>query len=267
MPSLTPCRRLLATSLVVAATVGVGAGTSLGTAGPDNLAIVEASGSELAANFTGGGAAARAAWTVSSPAAGEVRLTLSAQPGVSLDAKWDLHASTGCTQTSARVVTCTATAATIDLHGMTGGQVLASTGAFNAYLIGGSGPDTLTGGSGNDRLRGMGGADAMTGGGGTDSADYTSHYPEEAAVRTQGVTVTLDGVANDGSSPYDGTGAASLGGDNAGAGIETILGTDHHDTLVGDAGDNLLTGYSGNDTIDGGLGSDRMQGSWGDDTL
>ncbi len=99
--------------------------------------------------------------------------------------------------------------------------------------------DTLTGDAASNILQGGAGDDTLDGGGGGDLASY-----EEAI---SGVTVSL----------------ASAGAQNTlGAGIDTLInienlrGSNHNDTLTGDAGDNTLEGMDCNDTLDGGAGAD-----------
>ena len=115
------------------------------------------------------------------------------------------------------------------------------------------------------------GNDVYTGGAGFDILDFRA---------TDGaVSVSLDGVANDGPAGQ---------ADNAGTDIENIKGGRGNDTLVGSSGRNLLEGFAGNDTLrggtparivtvpfglvgddtlDGGIGSDTMAGEGGDDLL
>jgi Ca2+-binding RTX toxin-like protein len=113
-------------------------------------------------------------------------------------------------------------------------------------LTGGGGTDTLTGGAANNVLDGGKGADVLSGLGGTDTASYSS--------RTLGVTVDIDGVADDGNS-YDGpTGAR----DNAEPDVENLRGGAGGDTLIGSAATNKLIG---------GLGSDILRGLDGNDTI
>jgi hypothetical protein len=82
------------------------------------------------------------------------------------------------------------------LTGGDGNDVLEG-GAGSDALVGGAGDDLLSGdgialaaGGGDDRLDGGPGADVLLGDGGLDLADYSS--------RTTAVSVTLDGVADDG---------------------------------------------------------------------
>ncbi|MCT4657422.1 MAG: hypothetical protein N4A65_16635, partial [Cohaesibacter sp.] len=108
--------------------------------------------------------------------------------------------------------------------------------------------DTLSGDGGDNRLTGGAGADTLDGRGGTDEADYSAS--------NAGVTVDLEA----------GTG---LGGHAAGdslANIENVTGSDHDDTLIGDASANVLKGGEGDDTLVGKGGADRLEGGEGSDT-
>jgi Ca2+-binding RTX toxin-like protein len=109
------------------------------------------------------------------------------------------------------------------------------------FLIGGPGPNRLVGGAGDDLLDGGGGTDVLIGGDGEDVADYSE--------RTGPVSLSLDGVANDGS-PGE--------GENLGSDIEDLRGGSGDDVLSGDAGDNVLDGGPGADVMSGGGGLDAV---------
>jgi Ca2+-binding RTX toxin-like protein len=138
-----------------------------------------------------------------------------------------------------------------------------------------TGNDVKNGGDGNDRIIATRdpGNDVYTGGAGVDLLDFSD--------ATGGVSVSLDGVANDG---------PAAEADNAGTDIENIKGGRGNDTLVGNSGRNLIEGFAGDDTLrggtpppsrtsstiigfvgddtlDGGIGSDVMHGEGGDDRL
>ncbi len=116
-------------------------------------------------------------------------------------------------------------------------------------LTGNDGDDTLLGGGGNDMLRGDEGADTLVGGEGLDWAAYT----------TSGSAVFIDLLAS-----------TASGGDAEGdvlTGIERLRGSDHDDSLTGDAGRNILRGEDGDDTLAGGDGNDVLRGGAGADTL
>ncbi len=115
-------------------------------------------------------------------------------------------------------------------------------------LIGGPGGDQLHGGEAADTLIGGPGADLLEGQGGTDLADYSS--------AGAAVTVTLDGVANDG-----------YAGEADNAQTENVLGGDFADLLSGDGGANALLGGEGGDQLDGAGGDDFLTGGTGQDAL
>ncbi|HEV8516731.1 MAG TPA: calcium-binding protein, partial [Candidatus Limnocylindrales bacterium] len=142
-------------------------------------------------------------------------------------------------------------------------------GAGNNTLEGGAGNDVLSGGAGNDTLIGGPGADMLAGGTGT--ADVASY-----AERTTTVTVTINGVANDGSAGemdnvqtdvenvIGGSGADTLEGSTA---VNILTGGAGNDILRGLAGNDVLNGLDGIDVLDGGPGSDVMHGNAGSDTV
>ena len=141
-------------------------------------------------------------------------------------------------------------------------------GADVETLIGGLAADTLTGNALDNGLDGGPGADRLNGGPGN---DYLLYWTRNAAV-----TVTFDGIANEGEagendivgadveSAIGGDGADSLTGD---AGPNTLLGADGNDTIVGAGGADALVGSSGIDFLDGAGGSDQLSGGAGNDGL
>jgi len=110
-------------------------------------------------------------------------------------------------------------------------------GDSDMTLIGSAGPNVLTGGEGNDLLDGRGGADSIVGGDGYDLADYSA--------RTAAVSLTLDGVANDGEA-----------GEQDSLDVEDLRGGAGDDTLIGDDEENYLDGGRGADVMRGGAGFD-----------
>jgi Ca2+-binding RTX toxin-like protein len=141
-------------------------------------------------------------------------------------------------------------------------------------VVGGNGPDTITGNSGintlqggfgTDALHGAGGndlligdvcctgfADDFDGGAGEDTVSYRDHF-------SAGVTVDIDGVADDG-----GSGGAE--GDNVENTVEDLVGSDQSDTLTGNNANNTIAGRNGSDTLIGGAGGDTLAGNFGFDT-
>lgn len=104
-------------------------------------------------------------------------------------------------------------------------------------LNGGVGTDTIRGYAGDDTLDGGIGADSMRADGGFDTVSYASHY--------YGVTVTVDGVANDGAATGDGGQA-----DNVHTDVERVIGSNHADSITGQVGEpTTVDGRSGNDAI------------------
>jgi hypothetical protein len=80
---------------------------------------------------------------------------------------------------------------------------------------------------------------------------------EDYAERTKPVSVTLDGVANDG----------APGENDTVTHVENIFGGSAADTLVGNGQDNFLNGAEGNDTLRAQGGSDTLLGSEGADVV
>jgi Ca2+-binding RTX toxin-like protein len=136
-----------------------------------------------------------------------------------------------------------------ELLGSPGPDTLVGTPRDDA-LYGGAGDDVLRGLAGNDDLDGGAGADTFAGGPGNDAVSY--------ADATRGVTVTLDGRANDG---------APGEGDDVGKDVEDVYGGPGDDTLTGTGAANTLDGGDGNDTITGGKGVDGLYGGPGDDVI
>jgi serralysin len=117
-------------------------------------------------------------------------------------------------------------------------------------LFGRDGTDTLNGAGGGDVFVNSSTTDTFNGGAGVDWVLYTHSLV--------GVTVTLDGVANDGM-PGE--------GDNVGADVENVVGSEESDVLEGNGADNRLHGLDGDDTLRGRGGHDTLFGDAGFDTL
>ncbi len=164
----------------------------------------------------------------------------------------------------------------IKVMGMEGNDILTLTPnvTLPATLFGGNGNDlligsdracTLSGDAGNDVLRPGTGKDVLNGGPGADVADYSG--------RTEALSLTLDGKANDGHRLGPGVAAEN---DNIGNDIEILKGGSGNDklsgnamanTLLGGGGNDLLYGMAGNDVLSGGSGNDLLSGGAGDDVL
>lgn len=142
-----------------------------------------------------------------------------------------------------------------------------------ARVDGGPGDDTISfagearGGPGDDVLRNGGGllgeegddrlsnSHRMDGGPGADSF---SKGRVTYAARTDALSLSLDGQANDG---------ATGEGDNLGAGIDLVHGGRGDDTLTGGPDLGHLYGGAGNDTLRGGPHGDFLHGEEGDDLI
>jgi len=121
--------------------------------------------------------------------------------------------------------------------------------AFDDTLTGDAGANVLVGGAGNDRLVGGDGADTLDGGDGVDTVNYGR----------SAVGVVVDLAA--------GTGKGGAAEGDVLKSIENVNGSDHADTLIGNAADNRLDGGAGNDVLDGGAGNDVLIGGTGTNTL
>jgi Ca2+-binding RTX toxin-like protein len=153
-------------------------------------------------------------------------------------------------------------------------------GDGNDLLDAGTGDDTLSGGYGNDTLWPDAGDDVVTGDGGRDSFQ-ADNAPDGADVvsggsgtdtanynlRTSGVTVTLDDVADDGA-PAEGDNIASdFENVNTGSGADTLTGNDADNFLDGGDSPDVITGGDGDDALSDGNGNDFVFGGNGDDTF
>ena len=144
--------------------------------------------------------------------------------------------------TAALVLSTPAFAADLIITGTDGPDSVKGTATAEA-IYGRGGNDVVDGGGGDDELDGGPGADVLGGGDGLDAVSYPG------VLGTAGATVTLDGLANDGT-PGE---------------VDNVL-TDVEDVFGGD-GDDKLSGSAGANTIDGGLGGDRITGAAGKDAL
>ena len=156
-------------------------------------------------------------------------------------------------------------------------------GNLQDFLIGGDGTDTLNGGGdtdiidpglGNDSANGNAGGDLIAGafflGGGSpgpdgaDTIDGGTGFDQFQYFRINDVSLTLNGVADDG----EGCPGGGCEGDNILATIESAGGGLGNDTLVGNGRTNGLFGDEGDDVINAGGGDDGfISGGNGDDVI
>jgi hypothetical protein len=142
-----------------------------------------------------------------------------------------------------------------------GGDDVIHGGVGSDNLMGQEGNDTLDGGPGDDYLEGVPcgfcaeanmtyGRDTYIGGGGSDSLTYEG--------RSEDLSLSPDGVANDG---------AAGEGDNIGADIGTIIGGHGSDNMVGNDRRNVFGGGEGDDVLYGGGSDDQLHGGPGNDRV
>lgn len=172
--------------------------------------------------------------SISGTTAGET-ITISRSSGGT-----DIQAHVGSTLVYTELYTNATT--TIIIDGREGDDTIGvdtTNGAIGVDLIiyGGDGSDALTGGTGNDTIDGGVGADSISGGGGKDTADY--------AIRTAAVTVTLDGIANDGASENDNI-TSSIEVVRGGRGADSLAVGSYAAALVGGPGDDEILGSYAN---------------------
>lgn len=143
------------------------------------------------------------------------------------------------------------------LVGFDGNDQLTGAGSDD-ILDGGAGADTLAGAGGRDHLTGGDGPDSFAGGGDLDEASFADRFTP--------VSVSIDGVANDGS-PGEGD---NVKGDvetlRGGADNDTLQGSGDAETLLGGAGNDTLLGLGGVDVLIGDAGADVLSGGAGTDT-
>lgn len=130
--------------------------------------------------------------------------------------------------------------------------------ALANILDGGSGNDTLWGANGNDTLVGGLGADTFHGNNGVDLVSY--------AMRTNPVTVRIDGLRGDGEAGENDAVLSTVEGVSGGAGADYLVGTAAANLLHGNAGADRVYGLGGNDYLTGGTANDYLNGGADSDT-
>jgi Ca2+-binding RTX toxin-like protein len=171
-------------------------------------------------------------------------------------------------------------------------------GSFSVHGNGGSGADSFVDGPNGAVFDPGTGADSVAAGAGSDIVRASGGSPDEADLYDLGaagsdlidyrgatypVTISLDGLANDGGAgeadqvldaeaAVGGSADDELIGADDGSSVDQLSGFGGDDLIIGGAGNDLLTGDSGNDTIRGQSGRDRIHGDGdtreeGDDLL
>lgn len=135
-------------------------------------------------------------------------------------------------------------------------------GAGEDGLQGREGNDELYGEDGNDWLQGHEGDDLIDGGAGQDEVNY-----DAGSGTTSGLYIDMTNIVDAGGYTSVVVTPDGTGGTDYLRGIENIWGTDHDDTVIGDAADNNFHGNVGNDNLVGGAGNDRLDGGDDFDTL
>ena len=131
--------------------------------------------------------------------------------------------------------------------------------------VGGS----VEGGPGDDQIHTGGVFSTLSGGPGADLLDASRS--DGAAVtyadHTDGVTVRLNGVADDGAAGEGDNVVGPVTGITGGSGNDQLQAGPHASGLFGAAGNDMLLGSPEGDTIDGGEGNDGVSAGGGDDHL
>jgi hypothetical protein len=154
------------------------------------------------------------------------------------------------------------------IYGAGGDDVLHG-GIGSDTLFGQDGNDALDGGPGDDYLEGVPcicneealthGSDTYAGGGGNDSLSYEG--------RSENLSLSPDGVADDGAPGEGDNIGADIAMVLAGHGSDRMLGNDGRNIFDGGQGDDVLIGGPSDDQLAGGPGHDRLAGDAGQDVL
>ena len=165
-------------------------------------------------------------------------------------------AGVGCRNVDAQTVRCAGTGGTATADLGDGDDRLQSIVPFGTVTAG-AGNDRVevqwgdvVGGPGDDLIRASGLVD------GGEGADDIQAGKATYAGRTEGISVDLDGEADDGA-PGEGDRIVA----------RDLVGGSGDDVLTGDANDNDIDAGPGADRIDGGAGGDRLVGGSGVDRL
>jgi len=149
--------------------------------------------------------------------------------------------------------------------------------SHSTTMFGGAGADSLVGGDVGDTLIGDIGNDTLDGAGGTDTVDYTREainnstgWPINGPGATRhGVVVNLSNatITVAGETIAAGTAIDTFGSTDTLISIETIVGSEFADHIVGSLATYSIDGGDGDDVLVAGDGTGTMHGDDGDDTF
>ncbi|MGW0810744.1 calcium-binding protein [Nonomuraea sp. NPDC002799] len=192
-----------------------------------------------------------------------------------------VRAGAGCTQINANTVEC----AGVNLVRVFAGDLadtVTNNSPVSSHQHGDAGADTLRGGSGTDQFFGGVGNDTTAGNGGNDI--YNADLPVDGADvfaggpgvdtaaynnRTAALTITLNGVANDGAAGEGDNLMSDVENVFAGSGSDVVTGNGVANEIRAGQGADTITGLGGNDTlnaVDGAGGNDSLNAGTGTDT-
>ncbi|MEO7221311.1 MAG: M10 family metallopeptidase C-terminal domain-containing protein, partial [Devosia sp.] len=154
---------------------------------------------------------------------------------------------------------------TVDLgaaNGHIGGTAFTLAGTFakvvgsihDDRIVGADQADHLIGDYGDDTLVGSAGADTLVGGPGTDTAAFAHAVSLDLTSGVHGGEAAGD--------IFSGLEIFALSDE-----VDTFVGNNARETVLGGAGDDAIDGRGGNDRLHGGLGADTMAGGMGKDML
>ena len=125
-------------------------------------------------------------------------------------------------------------------------------------LTGGAGVDVLVGREGDDVLVGGDDGDELDGGDGNDTASYAGSTNDLTIDLSYGLPWTFEAAEDT---------LISIESLIGGEGADLLIGDENDNVLDGGAGNDVLYGQNGNDSLFGGAGMDELYGEEGDDDL
>lgn len=173
--------------------------------------------------------------------------------------------TTTTTTTAAPTTTTTTTTTTAPAEVMCDGRVATIVGTVgDDDIVGTSGPDVIAALQGNDTIRGLAGDDVICGGKGNDLIIGGQGFDTLFGAQGNDVIYSANGEGTTASEALSDSRGARI---FAGAGNDTIVGSDRWDRIQGGPGRDHLLGFKGNDWLRGGGGDDIIVGHEGSDDL